>query len=179
MFFTSLRKLSGIYKCKHSLTFSWQYWALRNYCNKCQKLFKISLQIAELVEDDSVFAIRQILWNFFNSQQAFALLQRRENLSLRHIVVTVVKLESRSFSSAEIQHFRTENTRSDYNQRILMIYMWFTGINYYKLAVEKDRGSILSRIRCFWDDVVFVFQFVLCFLNQSILYQNQQFHFAA
>ena len=23
-----------------------------------------------------------------------------------------------------------------------MIYMWFTGINYYKLAVEKDRDSI-------------------------------------
>jgi hypothetical protein len=32
-----------------------------------------------------------------------------------HMVVTVVKIESRSFSSAEIQHFRTENTRSDYN----------------------------------------------------------------
>jgi hypothetical protein len=31
-----------------------------------------------------------------------------------HMVVTVVKIESRSFSSAEIQHFRTENTRSDY-----------------------------------------------------------------
>jgi hypothetical protein len=30
-----------------------------------------------------------------------------------HMVVTVVKIESRSFSSAEIQHFRTENTRSD------------------------------------------------------------------
>ena len=28
----------------------------------------------------------------------------------------VVKIESRSFS-AEIQHFRTENTRSDYNYR--------------------------------------------------------------
>ena len=38
-----------------------------------------------------------------------------------HMVVTVVKIESRSFSSTEIQHFRTENTRSD-----------------YKLAVEKD-----------------------------------------
>ena len=23
-----------------------------------------------------------------------------------------------------------------------MIYMWFTGINYYKLAVEKDHESI-------------------------------------
>ena len=30
-------------------------------------------------------------------------------------VVTVAKIESRSFSSAEIQHFRTENTRSNYN----------------------------------------------------------------
>jgi hypothetical protein len=26
-----------------------------------------------------------------------------------------------------------------------MIYMWFTGINYHKLAVEKDRDSILLR----------------------------------
>jgi hypothetical protein len=25
-----------------------------------------------------------------------------------------------------------------------MIYMWFTGINYYKLAVEKDRDSIFT-----------------------------------
>jgi hypothetical protein len=25
-----------------------------------------------------------------------------------------------------------------------MIYMWFTGINYYKLAVEKDRESIFT-----------------------------------
>jgi hypothetical protein len=58
------------------------------------------------------------------------------------MVVTIVKIESRSFSSAEIQHFRTENTRSDYNKRILMIYMCFTGINYYILAVEKDRDSI-------------------------------------
>jgi hypothetical protein len=32
-----------------------------------------------------------------------------------HMVVTVVKIEPRSFSSAEIQHFRTENTRSGYN----------------------------------------------------------------
>ena len=28
-----------------------------------------------------------------------------------------------------------------------MIYMWFTGINYYKLAVEKDRDSILRPLR--------------------------------
>jgi hypothetical protein len=31
-----------------------------------------------------------------------------------HIVVTVVKIESRSFSTSEVQQFRTENTRSDY-----------------------------------------------------------------
>ena len=31
-----------------------------------------------------------------------------------HMVITVVKIESQSFSLyAEIQHFRTENTRSD------------------------------------------------------------------
>jgi hypothetical protein len=61
-----------------------------------------------------------------------------------YMVVTVVKIESQSFSSAEIQHFGTENTRSDYNER--MIYMWFTGINYYKLAVEKDRDSSFTSI---------------------------------
>jgi hypothetical protein len=27
-----------------------------------------------------------------------------------------------------------------------MIYMWLTGINYYKLAVEKDRYSIFTTI---------------------------------
>jgi hypothetical protein len=27
-----------------------------------------------------------------------------------------------------------------------MIYMWFTGINNYKLAVEKDRESIFTTI---------------------------------
>jgi hypothetical protein len=27
-----------------------------------------------------------------------------------------------------------------------MIYMWLTGINYYKLAVEKDRDSIFTTI---------------------------------
>ena len=26
-----------------------------------------------------------------------------------------------------------------------MIYMWFTGINYYKLAVEKDRDYFYDR----------------------------------
>ena len=28
-----------------------------------------------------------------------------------------------------------------------MICMWFTAINYYKLAVEKDRDSILQPLR--------------------------------
>ena len=32
-----------------------------------------------------------------------------------HMIVTVVQIESQSFSSAEIQHFRTVNMRSDYN----------------------------------------------------------------
>jgi hypothetical protein len=27
-----------------------------------------------------------------------------------------------------------------------MIYMWFTGINYYKLGVKKDRDSIYTAI---------------------------------
>jgi hypothetical protein len=32
-----------------------------------------------------------------------------------------------------------------------MIYMWFTGINYYKLAVEKDRDSIFTTITTIWN----------------------------
>jgi hypothetical protein len=32
-----------------------------------------------------------------------------------------------------------------------MIYMWFNaGINYYKLAVEKDRDSIFTTITTLW-----------------------------
>jgi hypothetical protein len=31
-----------------------------------------------------------------------------------------------------------------------MIYMWFTGINKYKLAVEKDRDSIFASITIIW-----------------------------
>jgi hypothetical protein len=27
-----------------------------------------------------------------------------------------------------------------------MMYMWFTGINYYNLAIEKDRDSIFTTI---------------------------------
>jgi hypothetical protein len=67
-----------------------------------------------------------------------------------HRAVTVVKIVSRSFSSAEIQHFRTENTWSDYNWRILMIFIWFPGTNYYKLAVEKDRVSIFTTVTTIW-----------------------------
>ena len=57
-----------------------------------------------------------------------------------HMVVTVVKIESRSFSSAEIQHFRTRKIRGVIITReyLFDLYMWFTGINYYKLAVQKD-----------------------------------------
>jgi hypothetical protein len=31
-----------------------------------------------------------------------------------------------------------------------MIYTWFTGINYYKLAVEKDRDSSFTTITTIW-----------------------------
>ena len=63
------------------------------------------------------------------------------------MVATVVKIESRSFSSAETQHFRTENTRSDYRETYhLYVTYYFTGINYYKLAVEKDHDSIFTPI---------------------------------
>jgi hypothetical protein len=31
-----------------------------------------------------------------------------------------------------------------------MIYMWFAGINYSKLAVEKDRDSIFMTIMTIW-----------------------------
>ena len=34
-----------------------------------------------------------------------------------HMVVMVVKIESRSFPPAEIRHFRTENAQSNYNYR--------------------------------------------------------------
>ena len=33
---------------------------------------------------------------------------------------------------------------------MLMIYMWCTGINYYKLAVGKDRNSIFTTITTIW-----------------------------
>jgi hypothetical protein len=31
-----------------------------------------------------------------------------------------------------------------------MIYIWFTGVNYYKLAFEKDRDSIFTTITTIW-----------------------------
>ena len=38
-----------------------------------------------------------------------------------------------------------------------MIYMWFTGINYSKLAVEKDRDSIFTTItRTIWKPGVYL-----------------------
>ena len=41
-----------------------------------------------------------------------------------------------------------------------MIYMRFTGINYYKLAVEKDRDSIFTTITTIWKQgLIFVFLF--------------------
>jgi hypothetical protein len=49
-----------------------------------------------------------------------------------HVAVTVVKIDSRSFSSAEIQHLRTENTRTDYNYKNTR-----TDYNYKKFCKTK------------------------------------------
>jgi hypothetical protein len=38
-----------------------------------------------------------------------------------------------------------------------MIYMWFTGINYYKLAVEKERDSIFTTITTIYGNQVLSF----------------------
>jgi hypothetical protein len=56
--------------------------------------------------------------NLINASQTYDTEQIRINLFIvwfPYMVVTVVKIESQPFSSAELQHFRTENTRSDYN----------------------------------------------------------------
>ena len=51
-----------------------------------------------------------------------------------------------------------------------MQYMWFTGINYYKLAVEKDRDSIFTTIHMVETDLLrnivesFVLYMQLCFM---------------
>jgi hypothetical protein len=39
-----------------------------------------------------------------------------------------------------------------------MIYMWFTGINCYKLAVEKDRDSIFTTITTIWNPLFYRIQ---------------------
>jgi hypothetical protein len=62
------------------------------------------------------------------------------------MLVTVVKIESRSFSSAEEHNIQLElKIPRYYNKRILMIYMWFTGIN-NKLAnfYQKMHDAIFS-----------------------------------
>ena len=60
---------------------------------------------------DRVLYLREKTGDDFSNLDSHFLLDIKPGF---HMVVTVVKLESRSFSSAEIQHFRTENTRSDY-----------------------------------------------------------------
>jgi hypothetical protein len=51
-----------------------------------------------------------------------------------------------------------------------MIYMWSTGINYYKLAVEKDRDSIFTTITTIWKPR-------LRFKNdEKNIYTNDMFH---
>jgi hypothetical protein len=61
------------------------------------------------------------------------------------MLATVVKIESRSFSSDEIRHFRTENTRSDYKLEntcdLYVVYRYK-----HKPVVEKDRDSIFTTI---------------------------------
>ena len=32
----------------------------------------------------------------------------------------------------------------------MILYMWFTGMSYYKLAVEKDSDSIFTTISSMW-----------------------------
>ena len=49
-----------------------------------------------------------------------------------------------------------------------MIYMWFTGINYHKLAVEKDRDSIFTTITTIWKPG-FRESHVLCVTNETVL----------
>jgi hypothetical protein len=45
-----------------------------------------------------------------------------------------------------------------------MIYMWSTGINYYKLAVEKDRDSIFTTITTIYGNQV---SLLMCRLTMS------------
>jgi hypothetical protein len=60
----------------------------------------------------------------------------------------VVKIESRSFSTAEIQHFRTENTRSVELENTYDLYVVYRSKQLYsKLAAEKDRDSIFRPLR--------------------------------
>jgi hypothetical protein len=64
------------------------------------------------------------------------------------MVVKIDKIESRSFSTAEIQQFNTLTliigrviiTR-EYTYNFYVVY-----INYYKLAVEKNRDSIFTTV---------------------------------
>jgi hypothetical protein len=37
-----------------------------------------------------------------------------------------------------------------------MIYMWFTGKNYYNLAVEKDRDSIFTTVTTIWKSALYI-----------------------
>ena len=69
------------------------------------------------------------------------------------MVVTVVKIDSRSFSTAEMYNslvFRTGNRQSYYKWRILMIHMWLIDKSYYNLVVEKYCDSIFTTVMIIW-----------------------------
>ena len=70
-------------------------------CNGQKKAYLGDKNFA--IADDENFAKSKIEWQVNSIKPGF------------HMVITVVKIESRSFSSAKIQHFRTENARSVYN----------------------------------------------------------------
>jgi hypothetical protein len=44
-----------------------------------------------------------------------------------------------------------------------MIYMWFTGLNYYKLVVKKDCDSIFTTLRLYGNQVEYKNKHLLLF----------------
>jgi hypothetical protein len=66
------------------------------------------------------------------------------------MVVTVVKIESRSFSSAEITTFYNWNYAEWLElENTYDLYVVYRK-NYYKLAVKKDRDSIFTTVTTIW-----------------------------
>ena len=65
--------------------------------------------------------LQQLVINIYyiHIENGFPLLSHKPGFQM---VVTVVKIESRSFSSAEIQHFRTENR--EYTHDLYVVYRY-------------------------------------------------------